>query len=145
MKKFDYILGGILLAFNAIVYYMTSKLPDAARIYPNFVNTILLILLLVHMIQTNRRKTDDEAKESTPFKNILWNQFFLVLISSGAYILLIDIIGYLTSTILYILTVLIGLKVNKKVSVSIGVIFSIVVYLLFSRALNVPLPKGLLI
>lgn len=142
MKKLDYILGGSFLGFVAIVYYMTSQLPEAARIYPNFVNTILLLLTFVHIAQTYKKKTD---KESTAFKNIRWKQFFFVLISSGAYIFLIDIVGYLTSTILYILTVLFGLKVSKKVSIGISVIFSIAVYLLFSQALNVPLAKGLLI
>ena len=74
-----------------------------------------------------------------------WKQLGFVLITSGIYVVLINILGYISSTFIYVLVVLIGLKTSRKLSVLVSIGFVVVMYFLFKEALNVPLPKGFLI
>lgn len=141
MKKVDSILGFILLVFVGIFYFMTSQLPKDAMIYPMFVTSILLLLTLVHLAITYFKKDSEEAEE---FRGLEVKQLLTVLGLSGIYVGLIQVIGYLVTTVLYVVSTLLMLKVDKKVSVSVSVGFSILVYILFKTLLKVPLPTGIL-
>lgn len=142
MKKVDSILGFVLLGICGLFFSLISKLPDNARLYPLFVTILLTVLTVIHLIITYAKKVHLEDKE---FKNLEIKQLLFVLGTSGLYVLLINLLGYVVSTVLFVITVLLGLKVSKKSSVLIGTGFATVVYILFKMILNVPLPQGLFI
>lgn len=142
MRKLDLILGFILVAICGVFYFMISRLPSKATLYPLFVTTILLLLTLIHIAITYFKKTDSEANV---FKDLELKQLLFVLGASGLYVGLINIIGYVISTIIYIVAVLFGLNVKKSNSVFISVGFSIIVYVVFKILLKVPLPRGFII
>lgn len=142
MKKLDLILGLILIAICGVFYFMISKLPSSATLYPIFVTTLLLVLTLIHIFITSFKKEDEEC---TAFKDLELKQLLFVLGTSGLYIVLINIAGYITSTFIYVLTVLFGLKVSKKSSILISIGFSAFIYVLFKTLLRVPLPRGFII
>lgn len=142
MKKNDLLLGFILVAICGVFYFMISRLPSKATIYPIFVTTLLLLLTLIHIAITYLKK---DHVEKNIFKGLELKQLFFVIGTSGLYVAMISLVGYITSTIIYIISVLFGLKVNKKLSVIIGTGFSIVIYVLFKVILKVPLPKGFII
>lgn len=142
MRKLNFMLDFFLIGLSAIFYFLTSKLPEKATVYPMFVITLLLVLTLIHLAMTFFNKEDTEEN---PFKNIEVKQLLTVLIVSGAYVFLINILGYLTSTFAYIATLLILLKVKKVNSILISVGFSLIIYVLFKMVLKVPLPRGFII
>jgi len=142
MRRLDLILSLVLLGVVGVFYFLTFQLPENAMIYPLFVISLLLILTLIQLFGAYFRKTDEEANM---FKNIKWKQFFFVLVTCGIYVVLINILGYITSTFIYVLATLYGLKTGKKLSILVSVGFVIIMYFLFNEALNVPLPKGFLI
>lgn len=142
MKKLDLLLGLILVAIVGVFYFMISKLPAKATLYPIFVTTLLLFLTIIHLIITYNKKDNTESRV---FKDIELKQLLFVLGASGLYVAMINIIGYITSTIIYILVVLLGLKVSKKSSILISIIFAGLIYILFKVLLRVPLPKGFII
>lgn len=142
MRKVDLILGFVLIAICGVFYFMISHLPSKATLYPIFVTTLLLVLTLIHIVITYFKKDDSE---SNVFKGLELKQLLFVLGASGLYVAIINIIGYLISTIIYIIAVYFGLNVKKKNSVLISVGFSIVVYVLFKVILKVPLPRGFII
>lgn len=142
MRKLDLFLGYILLAIAGLFYFMISRLPEKATIYPLFVTTLLLLLTLVHVFITYRSKS---TEESTAFKNIHWKQLLFVLGVSGLYIGLINIIGYVVSTVIYMLASLIFLKTDKLKSLYLSAGTAGFIFLLFKIILKVPLPKGFLI
>lgn len=142
MRRLDLILSLVLLAVVGVFYYLTFQLQHNAMIYPLFVITLLFILTLIQLFTAYFRKTDEESKA---FKDIKWKQLGFVLITSGIYVVLINILGYISSTFIYVLVVLIGLKTSRKLSVLVSIGFVVVMYFLFKEALNVPLPKGFLI
>ncbi|HEY4543412.1 MAG TPA: tripartite tricarboxylate transporter TctB family protein [Tissierellaceae bacterium] len=143
MRKLDLILSAILIAFSGIVYLMISQLPKEASLYPIFVTTLLLVLSVIQLFKTYRNK--EEENEKSPFDGIEKKQMLFVLIASGIYVALINILGYIGSTALYVAAILIGLKTDKKKSVIISIGFCIFIYVLFKILLQVPLPKGLII
>ncbi len=143
MKKLDLVLSGILIMIGGLVYIMISQLPKEASIYPIFVTSIFLILSITLLIKTYFNKEEDS--KSTGFKDIQLGQLLFILISSGIYILLMNLIGYVVSTILYVFTILFFLKVGKKRSTLISFGFCIFVYILFKILLKVPLPEGIII
>lgn len=142
MRKTDLTLGAILFGICMFFYYMISKLPPKATIYPIFVTSLLLVLTLIHIGITYRKKQDEEKN---PFIGIEKKQLFFVIISSGLYVVMISLLGYVTSTFLYVLVVLIGFNIKKSNSILISVGFTGFIYILFKMILNVPLPTGLLI
>lgn len=142
MKKMDLILGYILVAVSIVFFYMTSQLPSDARIYPMFVIGLLLLLSIIHLIITYRKKDDEK---STMFDGLVLNQLLFVVGVSGLYVVAISIVGYITSTIAYVTSILFGLKVNKKTSLLISLGTALFIYITFKVLLRVPLPKGLII
>lgn len=142
MRKLNLILSIILLIVCGFFYSMTFKLPAEARIYPIFVNTLFMILSLTFLVKSYLNKDSEEAKN---FKNIELKQLIFILVTGGIYIVLINILGYIISTILYVLVALIGLQVSKKNSVLITIGFCLFIYVLFKLLLKVPLPDGFII
>ncbi len=142
MRRLELILSISMILFASFFYYLTFQLPERAMIYPLFVITLLMLLSMIQLFIAYFKKTD---QESTAFKDIKWKQLLFVLITSGIYVVLINIIGYLTSTFIYVLVILLGLKTSKRLSIGVSVGFVLVLYLLFNLALNVPLPKGFII
>lgn len=142
MRKTDITLGSILIGICLFLFFMIFNLPDKARIYPMFVTSLLLFLTIIHMIITIKKEKDEER---SPFNGIQKRQLLFVVITSGAYVAFISILGYVTSTILYVLTVLIGLNISKKMSIVVTIGFAAFIYTLFKIILKVPLPTGFLI
>lgn len=142
MKRLNLILDFTLMGICAVFFFMTSQLPERAATYPTFVISLLLILTLLDLIITLLNKDNNE--EST-FTGIELKQLLTVTILSGIYIFLINILGYVTSTFLYIGTLLMMLKIKKVNSILISVGFSLIIYVLFKMVLKVPLPRGFII
>lgn len=142
MKKQDLILGYVLLAVCGAFYFMTSKLPKEATTYPMFVTSLLLFLTIIHLFITYR---NNSAEESTTFKGLKLKQILFVLGGSGIYVAMISILGYISSTVIYISVILIGLKVDRKKSIIISTGSAAFIYILFKILLRVPLPTGFLI
>lgn len=142
MRKQDLYLGYGLVAIAGLFYYMISRLPERATIYPLFVTTLLLALTLIHLFITYRSKS---TEESTVFKDINYKQLLVVLGVSGIYVGLINILGYVVSTVLYMLVSLMFLKTNRFKSILLSFGTAAFIFILFKIILRVPLPQGFLI
>lgn len=142
MRKVNLILSATLIVASGLIYYMISQLPREAVLYPIFVTTLFLILSMVLLYKSY---FDKEKEEESSFKNLEFKQLLFVLISSGLYIVLINIMGYIFATFVYVLITLFGLKIKKINSLIISIGFCLFVYVVFKVFLNVPLPKGIII
>ena len=141
-KKKNLVLGLLLVLICLIFYLMIFQLRSDVRLYPLFTTTILLVFsigLLIH----NHFSQVEEEEESTEKVDI--KQLLFVVVTSGVYVALLNIVGYVVSTLAYLLVMLFGLKLEKKKAILIGVGFTIFIYVLFKGALKVPLPKGFII
>ncbi|MBV1820014.1 tripartite tricarboxylate transporter TctB family protein [Clostridium cochlearium] len=143
MKRDNYILVGIISLISLIFFIMNQRLPEKARVYPNFILGLMVFLIILLIIETKTNKSLQGS--SNLFENFEKKQFLIVFISAVSYIVLLDIVGYFTTTVVYILSTLIMLKVDKSKSAFITIGFTAFIYVIFSMLLKVPLPKGLII
>lgn len=142
MRKANLMLSGALIVFSGFVYYMISKLPKEAALYPLFVTSLFFILSIMLLYKSY---VDKDNKEESSFKNLEFKQLLFVLISSGLYVALINVLGYILATFAYVLVTLFGLRIKKINSLLISLGFCLFVYVVFKIFLNVPLPKGIII
>ena len=146
MRKYDKFLTIGLFIFEAFYFYLIKQLPEKAARYPFFVLGLMVFLTLLLAINTFIIKPKNEAeKEEDQFKGLLYEQFFLIIVLSAVYIVLIDIIGFFVTTALYFFVTMLALKSNIKWSIVVSIVFPIFLYLVFVSFLKVPIPSGFLL
>lgn len=142
MGKYDKILTVGLLVLDAIYFALIRELPPKAAKYPMFVCILLAVLTIILGIQTFLSK---ESYNDKLFKGFKPKQFFFIVIISAIYILLIDLVGFFTTTFVYLILTMVGLKAKLLYSILTSIGFCILMYLVFVTFLKVPVPTGFLI
>ncbi|MEC5423137.1 tripartite tricarboxylate transporter TctB family protein [Virgibacillus sp. C22-A2] len=143
---------GLILFFIAITYlFLSFRLPpyplvpvdsDAVPIVLGVLLTIFSIILFFTK-ETEQEKSEEKKVIPENKKDLL--MLLTVAVFIFLYIWLLEIAGFILTTILFIFftTLLLGYKrhmVNLIVSVSVPVVF----YYIFSYLLEIALPKGFL-
>lgn len=130
----------------AFSYAFTFK--KAAAAYPFLVNGVGCLLCIIYFIQISIKEAHDSnppaASKLTKKQKI---DIIATIIISLAYVLLVQVVGYMVMTFLYLLLFSYYLdKSHKKITyVLVALGFDIVLYLAFELFLHVPLPTGFLI
>lgn len=146
MKKWDLL---ICLGLAAILLIFVFELPNtnaAARVYPMIMLIASYFLMAVICVQwiRNKKAGKIDMAEGMDKKRMVYIAVYCAAIL--VYILLIERLGYVVSTILFGVYSLIYLKnKNKILIVIIPVAAAVILYFLFSRFLFVTLPSGILI
>lgn len=144
MKKYDKILTIALLMLEVFYFILIKQLPEKAARYPYFVLGLLTFLTFILAINSFFIKSQPD-EDDEKFKDIKIGQFLFIIFASMVYIIFIDIIGFFTTTFIYLLGVMLGLKNSVKWSIITSIIFPIFIYFVFVMFLRVPVPKGFLI
>lgn len=148
-RRQDFISSVFFMILAIVIYYMSLqvKVDEISKIGTNFVPILIslgmFILSLSILVDTIRAKNTTEAKEK---KNNL--PVYLTFLSLISYVLLIEKIGFLIMTILYLFTQMFILSGFKKKNAILYLIISIAVasftYFGFRNFLDVLLPTGIL-
>lgn len=147
MKKANLIAGVILLLFSAYIIVESLQMPFMAEFGPDYgffpfwLGILMLILSFLLLVNTWRQPIIPEDKP--PFTNLqaLKNAAFIVL-ALAAYLVLIEIIGYLLDTFLFILLVMLIVHRERLfASLVISAIAAIGLYFIFHEILQVSLPS----
>ena len=110
--------------------------------FPRLICIILFILSLILLIFSIIKKENKNKKtESTKIKYTVSTILFFFI-----YVFLLDKLGYLVSTIVFMISLLFLLK-SKSILINIifSVLFSGLIYFMFSKGFNVSLPEGIFI
>jgi len=147
----DITIGVIMLAFSAMVFSMAQQLPkqwDGGGLTPatfpsalaGFIGFLSITLIISGVTSKNREKLG-------PFFGPFFWQMVAFFAVMAVYILIMPLIGYITSTVIFIIVtylLLVG-KINIK-SIIAGIIFAVIfaasVYAIFALILKVPLIQG---
>ena len=163
--KQDKVIGLLLIAFAAVMYYQTTQLPPAlfgdvgAAYVPKIWFSILGICGVSLMVsgfgrdRKNRASNSDEDEVAVDRLGVRMKEFlihyrfvFAGFIIFFLYILLMKYIGYLYSTLLFmpVLMWVLGPKTGKSAAIialtSVGV--TGIIYFGFVKVLKVFLPSG---
>ncbi len=144
MKKqfiYNLVAATVAILFAWIFYYESLDLPRVAYLFPRrltYVITILAIALVIEAYYKYRKATLEEQEEGI---KVLRASIFTV--SIALYVFSINIVGYFITTPLFIFGTMYFLKSTKTRNILlITIAFTLFVYLLFVRFLNLPIPLG---
>jgi putative tricarboxylic transport membrane protein len=147
--KPDRIISLILLVFAGVYLALSYRLPAFpyaiidSDVLPKGLGYLLIILAIVLFLQA--KDDTDEEKKGRYVKKEDVVILFSVLASLLVYIFLLEPMGFLLSTILFLLVIPFVLGFKKKVTtVLVAFLFSGVMYYSFNYLLNITLPQGIL-
>lgn len=143
MKKSfpDMIISIVLLAFLTSLAVQVPSIPDVSRGYPMvllIVSYVMTIYLLVSSVVKMKTQGKEETQVIDQVKIIV--PYCLMI---AVYLFLMNKIGYIASTVIFMIVSLIYLKLkNKVVMIVMSVVMTIVLYFVFTNFLTVILPRG---
>jgi putative tricarboxylic transport membrane protein len=133
-----FVAGGVKMGLGSL------NLPGAGS-FPTVIGGILSALSLALLIKAALGKNQAMEKQRFWKEKSSWVKVSLSLLSLIFYMIFLDFLGYVTTTIILIFFLL--KFVGKKgwgISIVMAVLVSLGTYALFKMALGVSLPKGLL-
>jgi putative tricarboxylic transport membrane protein len=148
MKTADLITGIVLLVLSGLVIAEAWRMPDSASFGPGagflpfWVILALLAVLLLVSVWT-RKVTEKDISSPFPGKKALL-AITGVLGGLAAYILLIEVLGFLVDTFLYV-AFLLGVVERERwrLTVSVALFTTIGLYVIFQVLLTIGLPKNM--
>ena len=149
-KAADFIISILLLILSAFLFLNASRMPSAEKgigpgDYPMFICAVLFFLALLQLISVI---ISAKGIPLIDFRAVNTRYLVRTLIMAAltfVYYKLMKPVGFLITTPLYLFAsfMLFGYK-RKVKGVVIALVFSVAVYILFSRVFMVFLPRGIL-
>lgn len=151
------LLSALVVELIGFIYTFSAlTLPSATigrsyepKIFPALLGICLLILggvLIIQEILAMKKKTKEENSDNNMKFGDSEKKIAITVLNGVVYALLFNPIGYVFSTILFLMVELLtfgGKKALKK-SILIAVLFSAIAYLIFDVGLGIYLPKSFL-
>lgn len=142
-KKFDRFAGIGFLLIGIIFLVESQNISDSAygssvgpKIFPMWLGIILMLLSIRLIYETFKYKTEETGTEKLQYK-----KFIIIFVSALLYAFLLEKIGYVITTFLFLLVAFQTVESGKIIfSVIISAMFSVGVYYLFSELLGGSLP-----
>ncbi len=143
MKKSlpDVIISIIVLIFLGTLYVQVPAIPEISKGYPLgliVIATIMTVILLIRSLMKMKNEEEVESKALEQAKTIV--PYCLMII---VYIWLLNKVGYIISTVVFMITSLLFLKFkNKVMMIIISIVITLLLYYIFTNFLVVVLPRG---
>jgi len=151
MNKKNFIASLILLGISFLFWVQSKSFTKYGALFPQTVIVILSFLSLLLLISSIIKILSKKSKESKIEKMQDIKSIVISIVLMVAWAFLINIIGFLTSSIvfslaMYLLLVKRGIKLKKIIIDIFTIILSVMLfYIFFSKGLQVPFPTGILI
>ena len=148
-SEINFAIGIIVFCMFNHFYLIPSQVvaEGSSPVYPMLINIMLLLFGIAHLIegifQLRREKTDPTEQKQT--LKVFWSTYWRplsLLFSMTAWILSLDIVGFLPSTIIFLFcsALIFGGKNLKRISL-LSLSLPTIVFSLFYWV-NAPLPAG---
>lgn len=135
------VISIVLLAFLTSLAVQVPSIPAVSKGYPVFllvVSYAMTIYLLLKSVV--KMKTEEKQKTEAAAQAKIIVPYCLMI---AVYLFLMSKIGYIASTVVFMVASLIYLRLkNKVVMVVLSIIMTIVLYFVFTNFLTVILPRG---
>jgi putative tricarboxylic transport membrane protein len=158
MKKGEIVLSAVCLVFFSFMFYEALELRGVGRFgevgsgfWPLLslgVSTLLsLIWLITNLMQYSREKGNTAEEPPTPEAMVeAWRRRRKIALCSACllgYIIITPWVGFILSTILFILTFVLALEEKRKwVLIISPPLITAVIVVVFAIFITIPLPKG---
>jgi putative tricarboxylic transport membrane protein len=150
MKKAEMIAGMVLLLLSGLVIWSASQMPPSATFGPGagflpFWLGIVLAILATILIATawHRKPTREDGEPVFPGRHALFT-IVLVLVGLGVYIELIEVLGYILDTFLFVVYLVKVVERQKwPLSLAVAVCTAGGLFLIFQVLLQITLPSNM--
>lgn len=150
MKRADIIAGVLGLGLCLFVFYLTASFPEdqVVRIGPAFFPRLLAagigIFSVILLVSALFQKTV-ETQSRFSLKDTGIQRGIISVAATVIYCFVLDYLGFIACTIVYLLFLMLLLKERKYVQMVItSISVSVVVFYIFKVLLNITLPMGTL-
>ncbi|MBS6398138.1 MAG: tripartite tricarboxylate transporter TctB family protein [Clostridiales bacterium] len=143
MKKSlpDMIISIVLLAFLTSLAVQVPAIPEVSKGYPLVLLVISYIMTIYLLITSMLKLKKEEKQETKVVEQVKIIVPYCLMIT--LYLVLMSKIGYIASTVVFMIASLLYLKLkNKVVMIVLSVVMTIVLYFVFTNFLTVILPRG---
>ncbi|HHY59001.1 MAG TPA: tripartite tricarboxylate transporter TctB family protein [Clostridia bacterium] len=142
--KPDMIFLLLLMLISVPLYMQSRQFPMGADVFPKLLLVVILILSVYEFVRLLGSKEQDQEQAARKGWQEKYNPV-VVFAFCVIYAVCIKIIGFFTSTVVFVAATMwyLGVREIKTYVISIAGI-GLFIYLLFVMQLKVPLPKGLL-
>lgn len=148
-KKFDRIASIVFLALGILIVVESGKISGSAygssigpKTFPMGLGIILIILSILLLIETIKyRATYKIVEEHEEITSPNYKRFFIIFAAALGYVLLLEKLGYLITTFVFLLIGFQTLEKGKWItSIIVAGAFSAVIYIGFVNVLGGSLP-----
>ena len=151
MKKADVITSIVLLVLSGLMIWEAYQMPPSATFGPGAgflpigVGLVLAILATILLVEAWRRPGDLNSKSPFPaIKPLI--RVVLLLVGLMAYISLIEVIGFLVDTFLYVTFLMWVVEREKwQKSLAVAVLTTAGLYIIFQTLLGIKLPSNMFV
>ena len=144
-RKWDPLICLVLAAVLMIFVLELKNTNPMARVYPAVILSCCYLMIALTLIQwfINWKKGNVDTSGGIPKNRVVYIVVYCLV--SLVYIILIDKLGYIPSTILFGIFSLMYMKCkNKVVIIVLPIVATFLMYFIFSNFLFVTLPQGIL-
>jgi len=150
MKKADLITGIVLLVLSGYVIQDAWQMPPSMTFGPGpgflpfWLGVVLAVFAAILLVSAGRRQTTEkDGRPIFPGKQALLG-ITLVLVGLAGYILLIEILGYLVDTFLFIVFLMKVVEREKwPLTLMVAVSTTAALFITFQFLLQIPLPSNM--
>ena len=150
MKKADMITGVVLLALSGFVIQETWRMPASATFGPGpaflpfWLGVLLAVFATILLVSAWRSQATEKDNNSIfPGKQALF-AIVLVLVGLAGYILLIEVLGYLVDTLLFIVFLMKAVEREKwPLTLMVAVGTTAALFITFQFLLQITLPSNM--
>ena len=166
-KNKNLVAGGFLFIVGLIYFLLSFQIQltsidklVGSRLFPQIIGILIMFFsgwLVIDNLMKNKKSEKAERQITEDGKALTDNKpksnnknTFLVLTSLAAYIFLMEKIGFLVSTLIYLISQMALLEKGKENRnylkyLVVAIISSIAIYVLFTTVFNMVLPRGIFI
>ena len=146
MKKYNFILTGLIVLFGIFVLILSKDFPEGFRgsglgpgFFPIVIVVIMLVLAGLNLLEAFRMKDKSISFSLSTIRLPLF------LISSVVvYTALFSVLGFILDSLIFLFASMTFLKVKWLKALIVAVAVTLVLYLIFRTILRIPLPRGIL-
>lgn len=149
MKKAEMITGVVLLVLSGLVIWNSLEMPPSATFGPGagflpfWLGVLLAVLATILFVSAWRQATEKDSSPVFPGKQALF-AITLVLVALAVYILLIDVLGYIVETFLFVVFLV---KVVERepwpLTLKLAVAATAGIFITFHILLKITLPSNM--
>ncbi|HZJ88019.1 MAG TPA: tripartite tricarboxylate transporter TctB family protein [Sphaerochaeta sp.] len=150
MKKANFIVSGVFAAFALVVIIIASGYPPSKHgvpgpgVFPTIIAVLILISAVVLFLQTLRMPTVSDDVIDLKSRSII--NVYVTMAGLILYIALLPTIGFIVSTSAMLIVYIKWFSRRPLWKCAlISVLFTLAIFFLFGRVLNVPMRFGVLI